>query len=268
MGNKIKQMSKTIFFTFYQNGIRKGIRISFAALLIVAMSIVAVSCSIYGSKMNQKNSVNYDGINYVLQENNGLNLNGYNTLYEGIAEICEKAGTYRKADVYKIKGLSQSDWIYLDNNSMLSTDDPYGGIYRSSKVKMDTIADFKPDHLIISYLTSPTTEQSGTAIQVFDTEDLKNIEQIVAAIENGKAVSAEKQDEISKSMLYGESGYKNYLLEFSSESYPNLVYRLNYAESEDGKFYIGYYGDAASYKIVEIDNTLNDYLLTKTSSLE
>lgn len=90
MGNKIKQMSKTIFFTFYQNGIRKGIRISFAALLIVAMSIVAVSCSIYGSKMNQKNSVNYDGINYVLQENIGLNLNGYNTLYEGIAEICEK----------------------------------------------------------------------------------------------------------------------------------------------------------------------------------
>jgi len=227
-----------------------------------------VGCTTGGSKANLKNSVSYDGIDYVIQENIGLNFDGFHDFNEGLGELCEKVGSIRHADVYKILGLEQSDWIFLDNNSMLSSDDPYGGIYRSSRVKMDTIADFKPDYLDIYYLTPPTSEQSGTEIQIFNTEDIKIIEKIVTAIESGKTVPSEKQAEVTKAMHYGDNNYHSYRLEFLSENYPNLVYRLFYAEDINGKFYIGYYGDIAAYKIIEIDDTLHKYLSTKTSTGE
>lgn len=70
-------------------------------------------------------------------------------------------------------------------------------------------------------------EQSGTDIHVFDTGDSGIIEKIVAAIENGKAVSDEKQEEAANAMLKGNGRYKNYRLEFSSESYPKLLLDYN-----------------------------------------
>ena len=47
-----------------------------------------------------------------------------------------------------------------------------------------------------------------------------------------------------------------------SESYPELVYRLEYTENVNGEFYIGRYDEKNSYKIIEIDNTLHESLLS------
>jgi len=235
-----------------------------AVILTVGIAGGLAGCTMDDSKANLKNLVRYDGIEYVIQEDISLNFDGFYDLHEGLGELCEKVGSLQHADVYKLRGLEQSDWIFLDNNSMLSSDAPYGGIYRSSTVKMDTIADFKPDYLDIYYLAPPTAEQSGTERKIFDTADLKIIEKIVTAIENGKTVSAEKHEEVTKAMLYGDSCYQNYRLEFLSESYPKLIYRLDYTEDVNGKFF-GYYGDITPYKIIEIDNTLHEYLPAKTS---
>lgn len=203
----------------------------------------------------------YDGIDYVIQENIGLNFDGFQSVQDGLDKMCVKVGSYRHAEVYKIHGLEQSEWILLENDAMLSPADPHGGIYRSSKVRMDTIADFKPDYLVVDYLTPPTSERSGTAIQVLDTADSEVIERIVTAIENGKTIPAEKQEEVAKVMLTGDSSYRCYRLEFSSTSFPKLVYRLDCAEDADGKLYIGYYGDVTAHRIIEIDNGVRHQLM-------
>lgn len=49
---------------------------------------------------------------------------------------------------------------------------------------------------------------------------------------------------------------------FFSESYPELVYRLEYTENVNGEFYIGCYDEKNSYKVIEIDNTLHESLLS------
>ncbi|GAE89790.1 hypothetical protein [Acetivibrio straminisolvens] len=239
---------------------RKGISILLAVVLIAGMAGVFTGCVNDSSKVKSKDSVTFDGVDYILHENVGLDFSGFKDFHEGLGVLCEKIGRLSDADVYKINGLNQNEWIFLDNNSMLSPDAPYGGVYRSSSVKMDTIADFKPNHLDIYYLTPPTLEQSGTDIHVFDTGDSGIIEKIVAAIENGKAVSDEKQEEAANAMLKGNGRYKNYRLEFSSESYPKLLFRLQYSEGENGRFYIGYNGNITSYKVIEIDDTLHEYL--------
>lgn len=143
-----------------------------------------VGCAIDDSKVKLNNSVSYDGIDYVIQEDIGLNFDGFHDLHEGLGKLCEKVGSLHHADIYRIHGLEQSGWIFLDSNSMLSSDDPYGGIYRSSTVKMDTIADFKPDYLNVYYSTPPTSKQSGAEIQIFDTADWKIIEKITVTVWN------------------------------------------------------------------------------------
>lgn len=235
----------------------------FAVVLTVGIAGGLAGCKNNESKVIPKNSVSFYGIDYVIQEDIGLNVDGYNDFYGGLGELCEKVGTLGNTDVYKIRGLEQSDWIYLDSSSMISADDPYGGIYRASTVQMDTIDDFNPNYLDICYLTRPTSEQSGTEVQIFETADSDIIEKIAAAIRNGKAVSSEKQAEVIKAMYNGDDGYHRFRLEFLSESYPKLVYRLDYAEDKNGKYYIGYYGDITPYRIIEIDNTLHEYIVTQ-----
>lgn len=220
------------------------------------------ACSAGSGKLSN-NMVTINGINYVLQEDIALDFTGFSDFYQGLNELCEKTGTFRNADVYKIHGLESSEWIYLDNNDMLNPGNPPGGIYRSAAVKMDSIADFKPDYLVVHYLTPPTSGQSGTTIQWFDTADKESIERIVSAIGSGKAVSAEKQEEVSKAMLSWDSRSQRYRFDFSSENFPKLVYRLDYIEYADGKFYIGQSGETAAHKIIEIDNGLHDYLPNK-----
>ncbi|NLT96302.1 MAG: hypothetical protein GXW85_12385 [Clostridia bacterium] len=276
MDNKINQKTYiTLLSTYFQGRKRilkilmtlkrNGLIILLAVILTVGMLGGVVGCAMDDSKEKLKNSVRYEGTDYVLHEDIGLNLDGFSDFHEGLGELCEKVGTLGQAGVYKIHGLEQRDWIFLDNNSMLSSDAPFGGIYRSSKVKMDTIADFKPDFLNFFYLTPPTSQQSGSEKHIFATKDLKIIERITAAIENGKTVSTEKHTEVTKAMLYGDSSYQSYRLEFLSDSYPKLVYRLNYTEDPNGRYYIGFYGDITPYKIIEIDNTLHEYLPAETS---
>jgi hypothetical protein len=246
-------------------GMQKNSRkILLTAIITVGLVFGLVGCTSNANTENLKNSVNYNGIEYVIQANIGLDFAGYQNVNTGLEKMCKKIGSFRQADVYQIKGLEQKDWILLENNSMISSDDPAGGIYHSAKVKMDTITDFKPVSLKINYLTPPTSEQSGSEKQIFDTADTKVIEKIVTAIEKGKNVSAEKQAEVTKAMLEGDRGYQNYRLEFFSESYPKLVYRISYAEDDQGKFYIGYYEELNLFKIIEIDNTIHEYLSPKT----
>lgn len=240
-----------------------GKMILFAFILTMGFACGLVGCIGKASKENLKNSVNYNGMDYVLQENIGLNFDGYRDYYDGLGNMCEKIGSYRQADVYKIKGLEQKDWILLDNKSMLSSDNPTGGIYLSSKVEMGTIANFKPDSLIINDLTPPTSKQSGTEKQIYNTSDMKVIEKIVTAIENGKRVPTEKQAEVTKAMVEGNHGYQNYRLEFFSESYPKLTYRFSYAEDQNGKYYMGFLENIDSYKIIEVDYTIHEYLSVK-----
>lgn len=232
-------------------------------LLIIVMGICSATgftaCSA-GSKSNPNNLVNYNGIDYVLQEDIALNFTGYTDFFDGLDNMCEKTGSFRQADVYKINGLESGDWIFIDNSSMLSSNGPYGGIYRSSKVMMNTIVDFKPDSLVIDYLTPPTSEQSGTSVQWFNTKEKEVINKIIAAIEKGRTISPEKQADVAKAIQSGDSRYQTFRLEFSSESYPNLVYRLDYTEEANGKCYIGHYGDDTAYRILEVDNTLHEYL--------
>jgi len=93
---------------------------------------------------------------------------------------------------------------------------------------MDTVSDFKPDYIDVYYLTPPTSEQSGKTMKIISSADLGIIEKIATAIENGKPVSTEKQTEITNAMYNGNNGFWTYRLEFFSESYPELVYRLEY----------------------------------------
>jgi|GEM_PF-1238482 len=240
---------------------RKFLIILFAIVLTAGMAGGFIGCTKKSSKENLKTTVSFDGMDYVLQEDIGLNLYGFDNSYEGLAEICEKVGSINNVDIYKIKGLDQSEWILVDNNPMLSSGEPYGGIYRSVENGVDSISEFNPDYLGVYYLTPPTSEQSGIQLHMFSTADSNVLEEVVKAIANGKPVTDKKQEEVTKAMLTGDGSYKNYRLEFLSDSFPKLVYRLNYAEDGNGKFYIGYYGDITDYRIFEIDSTLHEYLV-------
>lgn len=247
-------------FNGNMKSLRKSLTVFLPVTLIFGMAWGLAACGNNDIKVNLKDTVSFDGIDYVLQEDIGLDFSGFNGFNEGIGELCEKVGSIRNVDVYKIKGLEQSEWIFLDDTSMLSSNGPYGGVYLSSKVRMDRITEFKPDYLRIYYLTPPTSEQSGTQLNMFSTADLNVIDKAVKAIANGKPVTDKKREEVAKAMLHGDSSYRNYRLEFLSGSYQKLVYRLDYTEDANGKFYIGYYGDITDYKIIEIDSTLHEFL--------
>lgn len=236
--------------------------IMIAVILTAGMASVLAGCTKEGSTKAINNSVKFDGTDYIIQPNIQLNFDGFDSVNDGLSEMCEKVGTVGNADVYRIRGLEQDDWIFVDNNSMLSSNASYSGIYRSSAVRMDTVSDFKPDYIDVYYLTPPTSEQSGRAMKNISSADLGIIEKIATAIENGKPVSTEKQTGITNAMYNGNNGFWTYRLEFFSESYPELVYRLEYTENVNGEFYIGRYDEKNSYKIIEIDNTLHESLLS------
>lgn len=245
--------------------VKQKIRVTAVIIAVVLTAGVAgllAGCTKVQGKAGLSNSVNLDGTDYILQPNIQINFDGFDNLSEGLSELCEKVGTVGNADIYRIRDLGQDDWIFVDNNSMLSSNAPYGGVYLSSAVRMDTVADFKPDYIDIYYLTPPTSEQSGAGIRIVSLDDSEIIGKIASAIDNGKPVSSEKQAEVTKAMINGTNGFWTCRLEFLSESYPNLVYRLEYIESVNREFYVGCYDEKNSYKIIEIDNTLHECLLS------
>ena len=93
--------------------------IMIAVILTAGMASVLAGCTKEGSTKAINNSVKFDGTDYIIQPNIQLNFDGFDSVNDGLSEMCEKVGTVGNADVYRIRGLEQDDWIFVDNNSML-----------------------------------------------------------------------------------------------------------------------------------------------------
>ena len=64
--------------------------ICFTFILFICITGMLVGCTTGGSKANLKNSVSYDGIDYFIQENIGLNFDGFHDFNKDLVNCVKK----------------------------------------------------------------------------------------------------------------------------------------------------------------------------------
>jgi hypothetical protein len=101
--------------------------------LIISIIFLASGCA-------SSVAINYKDNRYIYCDNPTLET------VDNINNICRKVGSIKGSDAYTINNEPTSDWIYLDAQSM--SDSPVG-LYKSTKVKMNSLSDFHANQIFI-----------------------------------------------------------------------------------------------------------------------
>lgn len=220
----------------------------FSILLIPVIFLILLIGSILINSSNESyETISYQGNTYELVSNTiGVDFEGYEDYYTGLEQLGKKIDVYKSSDVYEIKGIDPNDFLLFDNSAML----PMGplGLYKNAAIKMDTVADFKPDSIDIYYYG----EDIEAADLPYRIKDQIIIDKIISLVDKEPTAQVE---------VTWDDTYYN--MDFKGTTYPNLAYRYTYIEKPEGTYYLQ--NEKLCY---EIDTYLHDLIMRMTSENE
>lgn len=155
---------------------------------------------------------------------------------------------------YAVGDLPPENWIWLENPAML-TEGPVG-LYVGDAVKPPVLAEFQPDRVEI--VTLPKQMNGDTTSEILD--DKRSIELAVAAIGEGKVLSADEKKSLYEGFLYEDGrSYAHesaWRLNFRSGSLKGLTWSFVCARTTDGRFVV--LDEASAGLCVETASFLDD----------
>ena len=192
--------------------------------VIVIMTSMLIGC-------NSSKIINFRNNKYASIENPSVE-------FGNIKKIGTKIGNYQGADIYKLNGESEKNWIYLDSQSM---SDLSIGLYKLINLKMNSLTDFNSTEITILKASSSKEEI------VYSTKQFRIIKELISSINNGKTVCENK-------IKIGNIN-KELTIQFRAKKFPNLVYTYDYIETKNNKYYLSY-----EKNTIQIDNIINKYI--------